>query len=113
MRLETDGAGSRLFWLGAANPLTEQLSLPDPGRHSKFDRARKFLLTLLGSGRRRKKNTRPCFALGATCPYPGGRAAVVFPSGTSGSIRISSKYTRPSPVSDRVTYIVPESGTRR
>jgi len=48
--LETDGAGSRLAWLGAANPLTEQLSLPEPGRRSKFDLAREFLLTLLGNG---------------------------------------------------------------
>ena len=28
--LKTDSAGSRLSWLGPANPLTEQLSLPSP-----------------------------------------------------------------------------------
>jgi hypothetical protein len=46
----TDSAGARLTWLGPANPLTEQLSLPEPGRRSKFDRAREFLLTILGNG---------------------------------------------------------------
>ena len=48
--LETDSAGSRLTWLGPANPLTEQLSLPEPGRRSKFDRAREVILTILGNG---------------------------------------------------------------
>ena len=48
--LETDSAGSRLTWLGPANPLTEQLSLPEPGRRSKFDRAREVILTILENG---------------------------------------------------------------
>jgi hypothetical protein len=43
-------SGPRLAWFGPANPLTEQLSLPEPGRRSKFDRAREFLLTILGNG---------------------------------------------------------------
>jgi hypothetical protein len=37
-------------WLGPANPLTEQLSLPEPGRRSKFDGAREVILTILGNG---------------------------------------------------------------
>jgi hypothetical protein len=36
--------------LGPANPLTEQLSLPEPGRRSKFDRAREVILTILENG---------------------------------------------------------------